>query len=148
MNLHERERVYDFRGSVDSTIASAIYLRRTMQYLSLITSVLLAIVQGQNTTGNDSFWEDASPHRQSPLFEESNQNHTCAMKTPFLTCSEAANISNVDTCCTEKNGGLFLQTYYWMTHTGREEVGQLLPRNRWTIHGLWIDYVGFRAMRL
>ncbi|GIZ48222.1 hypothetical protein CKM354_001129000 [Cercospora kikuchii] len=62
------------------------------------------------------------------------------MKTPFLTCSKAANVSNVDTCCTEKNGGLFLQTYYWMTHTGREEVGQLLPRNRWTIHGLWIDY--------
>lgn len=32
-----------------------------------------------------------------------------------------------------------LQTQFWDTYTGFEKKGQLLPKNSWTIHGLWPD---------
>lgn len=32
-----------------------------------------------------------------------------------------------------------LQTQFWDTHTGLEKQGQVLPKNNWTIHGLWPD---------
>ena len=35
--------------------------------------------------------------------------------------------------------GLLLQTQFWDTYTGFEKEGQLLPKNSWTIHGLWPD---------
>ncbi|KAI0014387.1 ribonuclease T2 family protein [Xylariaceae sp. FL0662B] len=61
-------------------------------------------------------------------------NHTC---TAVLSCSEEAQPGLVDTCCVETFGGLILQTQFWNTYTGLESEGQLLPRDSWTIHGLW-----------
>ncbi|KAH9908747.1 ribonuclease T2-like protein [Xylariomycetidae sp. FL2044] len=67
-------------------------------------------------------------------------NHTCALVSPVLSCSEGADPDLVDTCCTETFGGLVLQTQYWNTYTGLESEGQLLPKDSWTIHGLWPDF--------
>ncbi|KAJ2982327.1 hypothetical protein NUW58_g6467 [Xylaria curta] len=35
---------------------------------------------------------------------------------------------------------LMLQTQFWNTYTGLESKGQLLPKDQWTIHGLWPDF--------
>lgn len=43
-------------------------------------------------------------------------------------------------CCAETFGGLILQTQFWSTYTGLESQGQKLPRDKWTIHGLWPDF--------
>ncbi|KAK5141903.1 hypothetical protein LTR04_002424 [Oleoguttula sp. CCFEE 6159] len=53
------------------------------------------------------------------LYGESSLNHTCQLKT---------------------YGGLVLSTQYWDTYTGLETQGQVLPRNTWTLHGLWPDF--------
>jgi ribonuclease T2 len=91
------------------------------------------------------------------LYGESNVNHTCvlseysqlmvgglqanqALGKPILSCSAKANPLEVDTCCTETFGGLLLQTQIWSTYTGLESVGQVLPKNSWTVHGLWPDF--------
>ncbi|KAI1258599.1 ribonuclease T2 [Xylariaceae sp. FL1019] len=67
-------------------------------------------------------------------------NHTCALNTPLLSCSDGAQPGLVDTCCVETYGGLILQTQFWNTYTGLESEGQLLPEDSWTIHGLWPDF--------
>ncbi|KAI6785149.1 Ribonuclease Trv-like protein [Emericellopsis cladophorae] len=69
-----------------------------------------------------------------------NENHTCALSDPILSCSDKADPNKVDTCCTETFGGLVLLTQYWNTHTGLEDQNQLLPQRSWTIHGLWPDF--------
>lgn len=33
-----------------------------------------------------------------------------------------------------------LSTQFWDTYTGFESEGQLLPKNSWTLHGLWPDF--------
>jgi hypothetical protein len=33
-----------------------------------------------------------------------------------------------------------LSTQFWDTYTGYESSGQLLPKDSWTLHGLWPDY--------
>ncbi|KAF2999080.1 hypothetical protein E8E14_005644 [Neopestalotiopsis sp. 37M] len=70
----------------------------------------------------------------------STQNHTCSLQEPVLSCSAGADPAVVDTCCTETFGGLILATQFWDTYTGRESQGQLLPRDTWTLHGLWPDF--------
>ena len=68
-------------------------------------------------------------------------NHTCALKPSMWSCSlQAMDLANLDTCCTETFGGLVAQTQFWDTYTGREDHGQLLPKNHWTLHGLWPDF--------
>ncbi|KAF4126774.1 ribonuclease T2 [Geosmithia morbida] len=67
-------------------------------------------------------------------------NHTCVLSDPILSCSDGADPGQVDTCCVETYGGLLLQTQFWNTYTGLESKGQLLPRDDWTIHGLWPDF--------
>ncbi|KAI2628438.1 ribonuclease T2 family protein [Xylaria nigripes] len=67
-------------------------------------------------------------------------NHTCSLVKPVLSCSPQAQPDLVDTCCTETFGGLILQTQFWDTYTGLESKGQLLPKDSWTIHGLWPDF--------
>ncbi|TGJ87501.1 hypothetical protein E0Z10_g1298 [Xylaria hypoxylon] len=69
----------------------------------------------------------------------STANHTCNLVKPVLSCSDGAQPGLVDTCCTETYGGLILQTQFWNTYTGLESKGQLLPKDSWTIHGLWPD---------
>ncbi|KAK5086502.1 hypothetical protein LTS08_004189 [Lithohypha guttulata] len=66
-------------------------------------------------------------------------NHTCAIKPQLRSCP-AQSPSSVDTCCTETFGGLILLTQFWSTYTGLEAQGQLLPRDTWTLHGLWPDF--------
>ncbi|KAI0319755.1 ribonuclease T2 [Amylostereum chailletii] len=57
---------------------------------------------------------------------------------PFtFSCENSTAIQN--TCCSPTPGGLVLQTQIWSTHTGYENRGQLLPKDSWTIHGLWPD---------
>jgi ribonuclease T2 len=67
-------------------------------------------------------------------------NHTCALHPPVLSCSPLADPSKSDTCCVETFGGLVLATQFWQTYTGREDAGQINPRDSWTIHGLWPDF--------
>ncbi|KAI8629507.1 ribonuclease T2 [Xylariaceae sp. FL1651] len=67
-------------------------------------------------------------------------NHTCSLVTPVLSCSDGAQAGLIDSCCAETFGGLILQTQFWNTYTGLESEGQLLPRDSWTIHGLWPDF--------
>ncbi|KAI0165982.1 ribonuclease T2 [Xylariaceae sp. FL1272] len=73
-------------------------------------------------------------------------NHTCALNTPLLSCSDGAHPDLVDTCCVETYGGLILQTQFWNTYTGLETEGQLLPKDSWTIHGLWPDFCNGTAI--
>lgn len=98
------------------------------------------------------------------LYGESNLNHSCVLsklpvpggqKIPMdadnlfpgpklLSCSPptlAANVSKVlDTCCVETFGGLLLSTQFWDTYTGLESQGQKLPKDSWTLHGMWPDF--------
>ncbi|KAI0639556.1 ribonuclease T2 [Trametes polyzona] len=61
----------------------------------------------------------------------------CANEQITYSCENTTAIRN--TCCSPTPGGLVLQTQFWDTHTGLEHKGQLLPKNSWTIHGLWPD---------
>ncbi|ETW87059.1 Ribonuclease, T2 family [Heterobasidion irregulare TC 32-1] len=61
----------------------------------------------------------------------------CVNQPPTFSCENTTTITN--TCCSPTPGGLVLQTQFWNTYTGFERQGQLLPKNSWTIHGLWPD---------
>ncbi|KAK4244010.1 hypothetical protein C7999DRAFT_35631 [Corynascus novoguineensis] len=37
-------------------------------------------------------------------------------------------------------GGLVVSTQFWDTYTGLESKGQLLPKDSFTLHGLWPDF--------
>ncbi|RMD44543.1 hypothetical protein DV735_g556, partial [Chaetothyriales sp. CBS 134920] len=74
------------------------------------------------------------------LFGESDDNHTCVIQRPVLSCSSNAVPGKVDSCCAETFGGLVLSTQFWSTYTGLESEGQLLPPKSWTLHGLWPDF--------
>lgn len=65
-------------------------------------------------------------------------NLTACVNEPLVfSCENTTAIQN--TCCSPTPGGLVLQTQYWDTYTGLESHGQLLPKDSWTIHGLWPD---------
>ncbi|KAA1468026.1 ribonuclease T2 [Dentipellis sp. KUC8613] len=65
-------------------------------------------------------------------------NITACVNEPLVfSCENTTAIQN--TCCSPTPGGLVLQTQFWDTYTGLEKHGQLLPKNSWTIHGLWPD---------
>ncbi|WRT64480.1 uncharacterized protein IL334_001412 [Kwoniella shivajii] len=66
----------------------------------------------------------------------SSDNHTCALTAPIYSCENTTTIQ--DTCCTPTQG-LVLVTQYWDTYTGLESQGSVLPKDSWTIHGLWPD---------
>jgi ribonuclease T2 len=105
--------------------------------LTLLSSVLFGVSHGS-------------------LYGESNLNHTCQLRllhpplqvpcshrpleTPDLSCSKEAFPNTTDSCCTETFGGLVLSTQFWDTYTGLESKGQVLPKNTWTLHGLWPDF--------
>lgn len=74
------------------------------------------------------------------LYNESSSNHTCILSPLLLSCSPGTVPSKVDSCCAETYGGLVLSTQFWDTYTGLESEGQVLPRNSWTLHGLWPDF--------
>ncbi|THH09608.1 hypothetical protein EW145_g1893 [Phellinidium pouzarii] len=63
---------------------------------------------------------------------------TCVYEPTFYSCENTTQVQN--TCCSPTPGGLVLQTQFWDTYTGFEDAGQLLPKNSWTIHGLWPDF--------
>lgn len=87
---------------------------------------------------------------------QSNLNHTCQLReftsqssgnlsdnkpeTPFLSCFTNAYPNITDSCCTETYGGLVVSTQFWSTYTGLESKGQVLPKNSWSLHGLWPDF--------
>ncbi|KAK3077681.1 hypothetical protein LTS18_009590, partial [Coniosporium uncinatum] len=82
---------------------------------------------------------------QSALYGDrvSDVNHTCVLQQPIMSCDNrtaAPFRSNIDTCCVETFGGLVLTTQFWNTYTAYQDEGQLLPRDTWTIHGLWPDF--------
>nr|BAK40275.1 ribonuclease T2 [Agrocybe cylindracea]BAK40276.1 ribonuclease T2 [Agrocybe cylindracea] len=62
---------------------------------------------------------------------------SCLSQPSFFSCENTTVIQN--TCCSPTPGGLVLQTQFWDTYTGFEKQGQKLPKNSWTIHGLWPD---------
>lgn len=61
----------------------------------------------------------------------------CVHEPLVFSCENTTIIQNA--CCSPTPGGLVLQTQFWDTYTGLEKYGQLLPKNSWTIHGLWPD---------
>ncbi|KZT74992.1 ribonuclease T2 [Daedalea quercina L-15889] len=61
----------------------------------------------------------------------------CVSQPLTYSCENTTAIA--DTCCSPTPGGLVLQAQYWDTYTGLESEGQLLPKDSWTIHGLWPD---------
>ncbi|RMZ84484.1 hypothetical protein DV738_g727, partial [Chaetothyriales sp. CBS 135597] len=65
---------------------------------------------------------------QRPIL--STQEQTCP--NPQLSCPTTTT-PNVDTCCVNSPGGIFLQTQFWDTSPS------LGPADSWTIHGLWPD---------
>ncbi len=65
---------------------------------------------------------------------QSKLNHTCELQQPLLSCPPQ-DPSQVDSCCVETYGGLFLATQFWNTFTGREAESQFLPTDSWTLHG-------------
>ncbi|KAI1854132.1 hypothetical protein JX266_001273 [Neoarthrinium moseri] len=82
-----------------------------------------------------------SQHAAAGLYPGlTTDNHTCSLQKPVLSCSAEAQPGLVDTCCVETYGGLVLSTQFWDTYTGREADGQLLPKDTWTLHGLWPDF--------
>ncbi|KAL2133093.1 hypothetical protein VTI74DRAFT_2924 [Chaetomium olivicolor] len=64
----------------------------------------------------------------------------CRHVKPELSCSTAAQSGLVNSCCVETFGGLVVSTQFWDTYTGLESEGQLLPKNSFTLHGLWPDF--------
>ncbi|ROW16644.1 hypothetical protein VPNG_01558 [Cytospora leucostoma] len=100
-------------------------MRRSM----LSSPVLAALVQ--QTTAR--YWSRS-------LYNETSSNHTCQLQEPLLSCSAGAQASLVDSCCVETYGGLVLATQYWDIYTGLESQGQVLPKDSWTLHGLWPDF--------
>ncbi|KAF9056595.1 ribonuclease T2 [Panaeolus papilionaceus] len=78
------------------------------------------------------------PHPHGPLIPDTFPRlAACINQASFYSCENTTAIQN--TCCSPTPGGLVLQTQFWDTYTGLEDKGQLLPRNSWTIHGLWPD---------
>jgi len=65
-------------------------------------------------------------------------NITACVNQPMTFSCENTTIIT-DTCCSPTPGGLVLQTQFWDTFTGLEQEGQILPKDSWTIHGLWPD---------
>jgi ribonuclease T2 len=61
----------------------------------------------------------------------------CLLQPSVFSCENTTEIQN--TCCSPTPGGLVLQTQFWSTWTGLERFGQKLPKDSWTIHGLWPD---------
>lgn len=61
----------------------------------------------------------------------------CPSETLEYSCENTTVVK--DFCCSVVGGGLVLQTQFWDTYTGLEKKGQLLPKDTWTIHGLWPD---------
>ncbi|CDO75501.1 hypothetical protein BN946_scf184935.g37 [Trametes cinnabarina] len=61
----------------------------------------------------------------------------CVNEPLAYSCENTTAIKN--TCCSPTPGGLVLQTQFWDTYTGLEHKGQLLPKDIWTVHGLWPD---------
>ena len=64
----------------------------------------------------------------------------CHPPKPELSCSAAAQSGLVNSCNVETFGGLVLSTQFWDTYTGLESEGQLLPKDSFTLHGLWPDF--------
>ncbi|KAI0962079.1 hypothetical protein AcV7_001000 [Taiwanofungus camphoratus] len=65
-------------------------------------------------------------------------NISACVSQPLVYSCENTTVVQ-DTCCSPTPGGLVLQTQFWDTYTGLETQGQLLPKDSWTIHGLWPD---------
>jgi len=74
------------------------------------------------------------------LFALPNTNpdlSACASQASVFSCENTSAI--LDTCCSPTPGGLVLSTQFWSTWTGLEREGQFLPKDSWTLHGLWPD---------
>ena len=70
---------------------------------------------------------------------QSKLNHTCQLQKPLLSCP-SQNVTDVDSCCVETFGGLVLSTQFWSTYTGLESQGQILPKDTWSLHGLYVTH--------
>jgi hypothetical protein len=78
--------------------------------------------------------------RSLPISTTSLDSQNCSLETPYLSCSAMAHPNVTDSCGIETFGGLVLSTRFWNTYTGLESQGQVLPKNTWTLHGLWPDF--------
>ncbi|KAL1411773.1 hypothetical protein Q8F55_002740 [Vanrija albida] len=74
----------------------------------------------------------------TPAAALASDNHTCAVLPQYYSCELPSTEVHYDTCCTPVEG-LVLVTQFWDTYTGLEAQGSVLPKDSWTIHGLWPD---------
>ncbi|CCM04456.1 uncharacterized protein FIBRA_06636 [Fibroporia radiculosa] len=72
-----------------------------------------------------------------PVYNTFPNISSCVSEPLFYSCENKTEIKN--TCCSPTPGGVVLQSQFWSTYTGLESEGQLLPKDSWTIHGLWPD---------
>ncbi|EKM84152.1 hypothetical protein AGABI1DRAFT_51918 [Agaricus bisporus var. burnettii JB137-S8] len=93
----------------------------TASFLFLVTSSFASSVLGNCV--------------QSPQFYPNLAK--CISEQSFFSCENTTTIEN--TCCSPTPGGLVLSTQFWSTYTGLENKGQKLPKDSWTLHGLWPD---------
>ncbi|KAF1983703.1 ribonuclease T2 [Aulographum hederae CBS 113979] len=102
-----------------------------------------ALVAGALSAGSvvsASWYGGGNGNGHGSLYGESSLNHTCVLEPTLLSCSAATYEPGVDTCCAETFGGLVLATQFWNTYTVLQDEGQKLPKNSWTLHGLWPDF--------
>ncbi len=74
---------------------------------------------------------------QAQLLSSPNND---GLEPNYLSCSANAHPNITDSCCSETFGGLVLSTQFWDTYTGLESTCQVLPKNTWSLHGLWPDF--------
>ncbi|TFK77339.1 ribonuclease T2 [Pluteus cervinus] len=77
------------------------------------------------------------PAQSQFVIESTASLQSCRSAPVVYSCEATEAIAN--TCCITTPGGLILQTQFWSTWTGLEKKGQKLPKDSWTIHGLWPD---------
>ncbi|KZV74893.1 ribonuclease T2 [Peniophora sp. CONT] len=72
-----------------------------------------------------------------PFYDTRPDLSACSALPIVYSCENTTAFT--DSCCNIAGGGLVLQTQFWDTYTGYEHKGQLLPKDSWTVHGLWPD---------
>ena len=80
-----------------------------------------------------------------PFYDTRPDLSACGALPIVYSCENTTAFA--DSCCNIAGGGLVLQTQFWDTYTGYEHKGQLLPKDSWTVHGLWPDNCDGCALR-
>ena len=116
----------------------------SIKRFGLCSSVMVALLVLALSAPLAAFAQNLLPDLLFPTYP--NQT-SCADQPSFYSCENTTEITN--TCCSPYPGGSILATQFWDIQTGLEHEGQRLPKNSWTMHGLWPDFCnGFAISHL